>query len=208
MMIGEKQRGLLFVMVGPGGTGKNTLMNEVMEQLSLKQLATATTRPMRPTEEQGREHHFVSPEEFRRMIANNELLEYQEVTTDKFYGIPRSAVKTPLDEGTNLIADIDVLGAKIVRETFPEDVVLIFVTVPGTSLEDQLATLRERMLQRLGHEPTAADIEHIDERLERARTLELPFAKECNYILVNDHLETTAQQLNKIIRQKIQERSA
>lgn len=208
MTIGEKQRGLLFVMVGPGGTGKNTLMNQVMKELSLKQLATATTRPIRPNEEQGREHHFVSLEEFREMIANDELLEYQEVTKEKFYGIPRAAVKDPLEVGTHLIADIDVYGAKILRETFPDDVILIFVTVPGDTLEEQLTTLRERMIQRLEHEPTQADLAHIEERLERARTLELPFETECNHILINDHLDTTAQRLNEIIRQKLQERSA
>lgn len=208
MTFGEKQRGLLFVMVGPGGTGKNTLMNQVMEQLSLQQIATATTRSMRPTEQQGREHLFVSLEEFRDMITNNELLEYQEVTSDKFYGIPRAAVDAPLDKGTNLIADIDVLGAKVLRDTFPDDVVLIFVTVPGNTMEEQLNTLRERMMTRLEKEPTHSDIAHINERLERARTLELPFAKECNYVLVNDELETTVQRLNEIINQKLQERSA
>ncbi len=206
MMIGEKQRGLLFVMVGPGGTGKNTLMNQVMEQQPLTQLATATTRPIRSNEVEGREHHFVTTERFREMIAGGELLEYQEVTPDRFYGIPREGVEDPLKQGKSLIADIDVYGAKILRETYPDDVVLVFVTVPGDTLEEQLQTLRNRMIQRLEREPTAADLDRIAQRLERARTLELPFASECDHILVNDDLEATAQQLEAIIRERLKQR--
>jgi len=206
MMIGEKQRGLLFVMVGPGGTGKNTLMNQVMEQQPLTQLATATTRPIRSNEVEGREHHFVTTERFREMIAGGELLEYQEVTPDRFYGIPREGVEDPLKQGKSLIADIDVYGAKILRKTYPDDVVLVFVTVPGDTLEEQLQTLRNRMIQRLEREPTAADLDRIAQRLERARTLELPFASECDHILVNDDLEATAQQLEAIIRERLKQR--
>lgn len=207
-MIGEQQRGLLFVMVGPGGTGKNTLMNEVMEKQALTQLATATTRAMRDNEREGREHLFVSVERFHEMIENGDLLEYQEVTPGKFYGIPRQSVENPLQQGKSLMADIDVYGAKILRETYPEDTVLIFVTVPGDSVDDQLATLRERMLYRLGNEPTADDIDHITKRLERARTIEMPYAQHCDHILVNDDLNHTADQLENIVQAKFKERQS
>src|SRR5688572_24786246 len=116
-MMPNTSRGLLFVLVAPGGTGKNTLMNIVMErQPQIKQLATATTRAMRSNEQQGREHEFVSLERFREMIANDELLEHQEVTTGLFYGIIRHTVEHRLKSGQHLIADIEVYGAKILRE--------------------------------------------------------------------------------------------
>ena len=93
-------RGLFFVFVGPGGTGKNTLMSIIMERHSnIKQLATATTRAMRPNEQHGRERIFVSLKRFREMIAQDELLEYQEVTPGKFYGIPRASVEDVLNDG-------------------------------------------------------------------------------------------------------------
>jgi len=207
-MIGEQQRGLLFVMIGAGGTGKNTLMNQVMGKQALTQLATATTREIRDNEQEGREHIFVSVERFHEMIENGDLLEYQEVTPGKFYGIPRQSVEVPLRQGRSMMADIDVYGAKVLRETYPDDTVLIFVTAPGDTVDEQLATLRERMLNRLGEEPTPEDIDQITKRLERARTIEMPFAEECDHILVNDDLEETSKQLENIIQDKLKERQS
>jgi guanylate kinase len=208
-MMPNTPRGLLFVLVGPGGTGKNTLMNIIMErQPQVKQLATATTRAMRSNEEQGREHEFVSPERFREMIANNELLEHQEVTTGLFYGIIRHTVEHRLKSGQHLIADIEVYGAKILRERFPDDSVLIYITVPGTTLEEKLDTLRQRMRERIKGDPTADDMARIQERAERARELEFPFESECQVVIVNDDKERAVNELEQFILAKIAERTA
>src|SRR5258706_3693137 len=105
-------KGVLFVLVGPSAVGKNTIMAGVMSQVpQLSQLPTATTRAIRNTEQHGREHLFVSPSEFRDMIDNNALVEYQEVYPGKFYGTPRSAMQNALDSQKTLIADIEVVGA-------------------------------------------------------------------------------------------------
>jgi guanylate kinase len=201
-------RGLFFVFVGPGGTGKNTLMNIMKERHpELQQLATATTRAMRLGEQQGRERLFVSEERFREMIANNELLEYQEVTQGRFYGMPRASVDNALDNGQNLVADIEVRGAKVLLEEYPDDAVIIYVTVSGDTEEEQLEKLKERMLQRLDHEPTEKDWKLINQRLKRALDLEFPFAKICENIIINDNLELAAEQVDKIIRQQIAERA-
>jgi len=208
-MISEKQRGLIFVLVGPGGTGKNTLMNKIMERHdNIKQLATATTRPMRPGEQQNREHQFVTFERFQEMIANKELLEYQEVTPGRLYGIPRTGVEAKLDAGQFLVADIDVYGAKVLKNTYPDDAVLIFVTVPGDSVQEKLAILRERMLDRFEGEPTASNRQLIQERLQRAQAIEFPFADQCDFMIVNDNKEEAVAKLHTIITTKLKERSA
>lgn len=208
-MTSETPRGLLFVMVGPGGTGKNTLMKRIMQRHpSITQLATATTREIRSDEVQGREHIFVSLERFREMIQNNELLEYQEVTPQRFYGIPRVSVDEKLSQGQHLIADIDVYGAKTLRKTYDRDTTLLFVTVPGETPAEQLDVLQERMVGRLEREPTPEDEKYIQQRLERARTLELPFAEECDYVIVNDTLEHATERLDEIITAKLNKHEA
>lgn len=200
-------RGLFFIFVGPGGTGKNTIMNIIMQRHQhISQLATATTRAMRPYETQGKEHLFVSVERFREMIANDELLEYQEVTPGKFYGIPRASVDDVLNQGQHLIADIEVRGAEVVLNSYKDDAVVIYVTVPGKTESERLAILKERMLARLGHEPTEADWQYIDQRLQRARMLEFPFSKKCEHIIINDDLEQAAEQVSDIVNQSIQAR--
>lgn len=208
-MTSEKPRGILFVLVGPGGTGKNTLMNAVMTQHdNLKQLATATTRKIRPNEKQGREHLFVSEARFREMIENNKLLEHQEVTPGKFYGIPRASVTDAIDTGENLIADIEVLGAQILSENFSDDTMLIFVTVPGETLEERLTVLRERMTGRFDEHDQEADEERIQQRLKRARELEFPFMDKCQHVIVNDDMDKAIAELNKIVSDALQHRTS
>lgn len=202
-------RGLFFVFVGPGGTGKNTLMKIIMEKYpELQQLATATTRDMRPGEKQGRERIFVSLNRFRQMIARNELLEYQEVTPGKFYGIPRESVDSVLDKGEHLIADIEVRGAEVVLNSYADDVVIIYVTVPGATQAEQLETLKERMLHRLDRPPTDADWEVINQRLKRAENMEFPFSEKCEHIIVNDDLNVAAEQIDNIVKNAIATRRA
>lgn len=205
----SEPRGLFFVFVGPGGTGKNTLMRIIMERHPyIEQLATATTRSMRPGEKNGREHLFVSLERFREMIANNELLEYQEVTPGKYYGIPRSSVDKVLDSGRHLIADIEVRGAQVVLNSYEDDVVVIYVTVPGDSEEERLETLKERMLMRLNREPTDEDWRLIEQRLHRAKMLEFPFSRQCEHIIVNDDIDTAVAEIDGIIKNALAERAS
>lgn len=207
-MLSQTPKGLLFVLVGPGGTGKNTLMNIIMQRHpQIKQLATATTRPIRAGELQGREHEFVSVERFQEMIANNELLEHQEVTQDKFYGIIRATVENHIQNGQNLVADIEVLGAKIVRDKFPNHTVLIFVTVLGETLDEKLAILRQRMLDRIENSSTTEDLAQIQQRLDRARKLEFPFESECDVLIVNDDKDRAVTELEQFILAQIAERS-
>ncbi|MCS6870066.1 MAG: guanylate kinase, partial [Anaerolineae bacterium] len=139
----EPLRGLLFVLVGPSGVGKNAIIDRVVARLpNLQRLPTATTRPPRPNEQEGRDHFFVSHERFREMIAEGAFLEYQEVHSGKFYGIIYRVLYDALREGAYLIADIDIRGAAVARATFPDNFVSIFVLPPS------LEALRERLAQR------------------------------------------------------------
>ncbi len=193
--------GVIFVMIGPGGAGKNALMKALVAEFSqVRQLATATTRKMRAEEKQGREHLFLSRARFTQMIERDELLEYQEVTPGKYYGIPRQTVVEGLAKGAVRIADIEVLGAKILAEAFAQNVVRIFVTVPGAQISQQLAVLKTRMLER------ADQNTDVEERLHRAKTLELPYQDECDYVVVNDELALAIRCTRSIVERELHAR--
>ena len=201
MTLSENLPGVIFVMIGPGGAGKNAIMKAIISAFpSIRQLATATTRPRREDERQGREHLFVSAQEFRAMIRNGDLLEHQEVTPGKFYGIPRRTVVEVLGAGVACIADIEVLGAIELAAAYPRNVVQVFVTVPGADSAEQLAVLEERMRGR------ADEATDIKQRLGRARTLELPYQKRCDYLVVNDDLAQAIERTSAIIRRELVER--
>lgn len=203
MSAAQRLPGIIFVMVGPGGAGKNSIMKAVLAQSQrIRQLATATTRAMRAGEQQGREHLFVDEDEFRRMIKSGQLLEHQEVSPGKFYGIPRQTVVAALEAGELLIADIEVMGARLLSTAYPLNVVQIFVTVPGADVSEQLALLAARMLSRADQN---TDIQH---RLRRAQTLELPYQSGCDYTVVNDDLPRAISKSMQIIKSEIRARRA
>lgn len=201
------ERGLFFVLVGPGGAGKDTLMKRIIERMTgtqhhITRLVTSTTRPPRAQEQNGVDYHFKTHEEFQQMIDEDALVEYTPVTKGNFYGIPRASVDDKIIRGEHVIGHVDVIGAKIVREQYPTDAVLIFVTVSGTP-EEQLEELRQRMETRAtGNDKP----EIIAERIERARTLEIPFAEFCDVIIINDDIDTAEAQLYRVILNAIEHR--
>ena len=197
----ENLRGLILVMIGPGGAGKNAIMKAIIEHYAnIQQLATATTRDIRSGEQQGREHLFVSLQQFRSMVANDELLEHQEVTPGKFYGIPRQTVVDCLKCARVRIADIEVLGAGKLARAYPQNVVQVFVTVPGETIAEQSSVLEARMRRR---DDGATDIRH---RLDRARTLELPYQSQCDYVVVNDTLVAAIAATRAIVDKELSRR--
>ncbi len=185
-------QGLLFIVVGPPGVGKNALMEETLKrETRVRQLATVTTRPRRPNEQEGRERLFVTYEQFQQMIASSALLEWQEVHEHKFYGVPRREVEAALAAGQNLIADIDVLGATYIRSLYPEQVILIFVQPPSVEvLEDRMSVRGE----------TEAEIQT---RLSRV-AMEMAYLPLVDYTVVNDDLEQAAQDFYAIVRSEIE----
>lgn len=187
-MSSQRRLGLLFVLVGPPGVGKNTLMNAVLEQFSdLKQLPTATTRPPRPTERQGREHLFVDHQEFERMMQTNALIESQEVHGE-WYGMPKATVEQAIDNEQDLIADIDVKGATYLRVIYPDNAVLIFI---------QPASTQDLRIQMQTRGETAEEIEKRMRRVE----MEMQYAPLCDYLITNENgnIEKARENLYGII---------
>ncbi len=188
-------QGVLFVLVGPSGVGKNAIMQGVLKKVPrLRQFPTMTTRPKRPDEQQGEQHFFVTLDEFRQMIAQGAFVEYQEVYSGKYYGTPRQHLQDALDASKMLIADIEVLGADKVKAAFPDRVVPIFIAPP--SLTDLERRLRKR-------EKTSE--EEIAQRLARA-PFELSYARQCDYCVVNDTLDQTIDAVAEIVQQELNRR--
>lgn len=186
MTLPQHKSGILFFLVAPAGAGKNALMNKVMARIEgLRQLPTATTRSIRPGEEPGREHLFLSVDQFKQMIEKNELLEWQEVH-GRYYGVPRATVENAIETGQDLIADIDYKGATFIRSVFPKHVFLIFIQPPSVEV------LIERMRTRGENDA------EIARRLVRVPT-EMAAASQCDYLIVNDELEQAAEMLHSII---------
>ena len=185
-----KGQGTLFMLVGPGGVGKNAMMKDAIERIEdLLQLPTATTRDKREGEEHGIHHLFVTVEEFKKMIENDELLEYQEVHLGKFYGVPRSLIEKMIASNYKRIADVEFKGAAILRPTYPDNIVTVFITPPSYE------SLRERLQGR------GATEEQTQERLERVAR-EMPYAPSCDFIIVNDEMDVAVDELCDIIHRQ------
>ena len=179
-------RGKLFVVSGPSGVGKNTLLNAIIDSCKTVQYSvSATSRPIRPGEVDGKEYFFVDLKRFDEMVANDELLEHAMYVANS-YGTPRAYVQEKLDEGKNVILDIEVQGARQINEKMPE-AVKIFIIPPS------MAEL-ERRLRGRGTDTDRA----IEARLIRARQ-EYGEADFYDYIIINDDAEKAAKELAAII---------
>ena len=181
------ERGILIVVSGFSGAGKGTVMKEMMRRYDNYALSiSATTRKPRPGEENGREYFFKTVEEFEKMIAKEELIEYARYV-DNYYGTPKSYVQEQLDAGKDVILEIEIQGALKVKEKFP-DTLLLFVT-PPTSGE-----LRRRLE---GRGTETADV--IDSRMKRAKD-EAEGMDRYDYLIVNDVLEECVGLVHQIIQ--------
>lgn len=182
--------GLLFILSGPAGVGKNSIMRGVLSILPhLKQLPTATTRPPRADEQEGREHKFLSEAEFRRHILEKALIEWQIIHDASVYGVPRATIQEAIYRGQPLIADVDVLGARQLKQEFGDRLVLIFVNSPDKDL------LAKRMRQR-----SDVSDEELETRLRRVE-FEHEFADEYDFVIVNQEgqLEASIQTAAQIV---------
>ncbi len=197
-----KRSGLLVTLVGPAGAGKNQLINDMIARFAgrtprVRQFPTATTRPMRETEQEGREHHFVSIVRFQEMIEQGELLEWQLVHgkgADRYYGMPRETLENGLDSGDVLLADIEYLGAQRAKEAYPDNVIGVFVMPPS------IGALIERMRNRA----TEGENE-IGKRLLRVPA-ELEYASKCDYVILNDSFAEASSLMHSILNAEIARR--
>ncbi|NPB08987.1 MAG: guanylate kinase [Thermodesulfobacteria bacterium] len=182
------RRGLVLVVSAPSGAGKTTLCKRLLqEDPEIAFSVSYTTRPPRPNERHGHDYFFVDRETFERMIAEDDFLEWAEVYGN-LYGTSKSQVLKRLEEGRDVLLDIDVQGAFQVRQKLGREAVLVFILPP--SLEELERRLRSRETE---------DEETIRRRLSVARK-EIERAKDFDYLVLNDDLEEAYQTLRAILR--------
>lgn len=173
-------------MSGPSGAGKGTLIRRMLDRFPFLRTATsATTRPMRPGEVNGREYHFLTEEEFLEHVARGHFLEHV-VYAGNRYGTLREEVERHLAEGDSVILEIELRGARALREALPESV-SIFIEPPS----------QDELLRRL----RARDTEHEDDIQRRLAesVVELGASQEFNYLVHNDDLERASDELARIV---------
>jgi guanylate kinase len=191
--------GILFLISAPSGSGKSTLVNQLRSLVdNLEFSVSYTTRPPRGSEQEAREYHFISREEFQRMIEADEFLEYADVFGN-YYGTARHSLTDAFSKGKDLLLDIDVQGASQVRQRVPE-AVSIFLMPPTP--QDLAYRLRNR-----SRAEGALDMEVINRRLAKARQ-EIENYREYGYILVNDILDRAVEEMAAIVSSERMSRDA
>jgi guanylate kinase len=173
-------RGKLIIFSAPSGTGKSTIISWLMKEhkeLNLAFSISCTSRAPRGTEQNGVEYFFLTPEEFRTRIEDDEFLEYEEVYTDRFYGTLKSQVEKQLEAGQNVVFDVDVKGGVNIKKFYGDEALSIFIQPPSVN------ELRRRLEARATDAPDV-----IDQRIARAE-FELTFADKFDKVVVNDILE-------------------
>ncbi len=180
-------KGKLIVVSGPSGVGKNTLLNRVMElRGNVQYSVSATSRPMRPGEIDGKSYYFVSREQFEDLIRDDALLEYAEYVGN-YYGTPIKPILEATQNGVDVVMDVEVVGALKIKKRIP-DAVLVFILAPSFTV------LKKRLEGR-------GDVskELMEQRLERAKW-EYSQAEHYDYLIVNDGLDKAAEELMSVMQ--------
>lgn len=182
-----KKQGILVVVSGFAGTGKGTVMKELLKRYDNYALSvSATTRSPRPGEKDGREYFFRTKEQFNKMIEENAFLEYA-CYVENSYGTPKAYVEEQMAAGKDVILEIEIQGALSVKKQFPE-AVLLFIAPPSADV------LRERLVGRGTETP-----EVVDKRLARA-VEESEGMEEYDYLVVNDDLDECVETVHQMIQ--------
>ena len=182
-------QGKLIIFSAPSGSGKSTIINYLLQQnLNLAFSISATSRAPRGNERNGVEYYFMSPEEFKTKISNNEFLEYEEVYADKFYGTLKCEVERLVAEGKNVVFDVDVVGGINIKKFYGDRALSIFIQPPSVEV------LRQRLTDRGTDAPDV-----IESRLNKAE-YELSFASQFDIVIVNDNLEDAQKQALQAIQ--------
>ncbi len=175
--------GKLIIITAPSGAGKTTIVRYLLKNIpSLAFSVSATTRPIRNNETEGKDYYFLTVDAFRNKINENAFVEWEEVYPGKFYGTLRSEVERLWAEGRHIIFDVDVKGALSLKSQFPERTLSVFIQPPS------LEVLIERLRQRATETP-----ETLATRIERVK-YELTFSDKFDRVIINDKLETSQEE--------------
>lgn len=187
--------GKLIIFSAPSGSGKSTIINWLMAEHPELRLAfsiSCTSRQPRGTEQNGVEYFFLTPEEFRQRIANDEFLEYEEVYAGRFYGTLKEQVERQSNAGQTVVFDVDVKGGCRLKDYFGSRALSIFIQPPS------IEVLRKRLENRGTDAP-----EVINDRIARAE-YELSFADRFDKVVVNDNLDAAKDETLKLIKEFIE----
>ena len=179
------KKGKFIIISGPSGVGKGTILNTLLEEVNGWFSVSMTTRNIREGEVEGVNYYFINKDEFKKRIEDGQLLEYN-IYNDNYYGTPKDKVLEKLNEGINVFLEIDVNGARNIKNMF-SDAVLIYIAPPS------IEVLRERLISR-GTE----DMETIENRLKIADS-ELKQIDFYDYVVVNDNLDKAINDVREII---------
>ena len=182
--------GKLIIFSAPSGTGKSTIVRYLLNKnLNLQFSISATSREPRGKEKHGVEYYFLSPDEFKVRIKNEEFLEYEEVYEDNFYGTLKSEVDRILAAGNNVVFDVDCVGGLAIKKIYGDKALAIFIMPPSVD------ELRNRLEKRGTDTP-----EVIQNRLDKA-THEMSFAPQFDAIIMNDDFDKAKRDTVKLIRE-------
>lgn len=180
------EKGILIIISGPSGSGKGTVVEKLKADPSYALSISATTRQPRNYEQDGVHYFFKSTDEFKKMIEEGKLLEWAEFCGN-FYGTPKDYVMGKLNEGLNVILEIEVQGAAQIKKIFPE-AVTVFLIPPDKE------ELRKRLIGR-GTE----DMDTVEKRLKRA-TEEIELLPHYDFVVVNDTVENAVKRINTVVK--------
>ncbi|MEG3125241.1 guanylate kinase [Sphingomonas sp. GB1N7] len=184
---GFKRRGVLFVLSSPSGAGKSTIARKLLAaEPELSMSVSYTTRPPRPGEVEGKDYHFVDLETFREMVANHEFLEWAHVFNHR-YGTPKAQVWNVLEQGKDILFDIDWQGAQQLHQLAGGDVVRVFILPPSMPI------LRDRLEKR-----ATDSMDVINARMDRAAN-EVSHWDGYDYVMVNDDVEECFDSVKTIL---------
>ena len=179
----------LIVITAPSGAGKTTIAKYLLEQIpSLEFSVSATTRAKRSEETEGADYYFLSPEEFKKKIAGNEFVEWEEVYAGTFYGTLKKEIDRIREKEQNVLFDVDVKGAVNLKKKYPDQTFTLFIKPPSYEI------LKDRLQTRATEAP-----EKIAERIQRASE-EMKYEEKFDMVITNDDLVKTLNKAEEVVK--------